>query len=50
LFTAKVPVKVFAVKHTTLTVTRPVGIVAVTGSDKSGVAENPGQGNFNYEK
>jgi hypothetical protein len=39
---------VFAVKHTTLTVTSPVGIVAVTGSDKSGLAENPGQANFNY--
>lgn len=39
---------VIVVKNTTLTVTGPVGIVAVTGSYKSDLAENPGQTNFNY--
>jgi hypothetical protein len=39
---------VIAVTHSTLTVTRGVGIVAVTGSDKSGLTENPGVANFNY--
>ena len=37
---------VIAVHHTTLTVTGPVAIVAVTGSDSKDSSENPGQPNF----